>query len=48
VRTEAGFIIIVVAIIMLIVGIDSEIGGEQPNNEPYVGQCIEPMTQGGC
>ena len=47
-RTEAGFIIIVVAIIMLIVGIDHEVGGEQPNNEPYTGLCVEPTPQGGC
>jgi hypothetical protein len=48
VRTEAGFIIVVVAIIMLIVGIDHEVGGEQQNNEPYVGLCTDPTTQGGC
>jgi len=47
-KGEVGFIIVVVAIIMLIVGIDQSVGGEQPNNEPYIGQCIEPMTQGGC
>lgn len=47
-KGEAGFIIMVVVAILLVMGIDSAVGGEQENIEPYVGQCLEPSSQGGC
>jgi len=47
-RSEVGFIILVVVAIMMVVGLDDAIGGEQENNEPYTGLCLEPTTQGGC
>ena len=47
-RTEAGFIIMAVVAILLIIGIDNAVGDEPVNNEPYTGLCVRPSSQGGC
>jgi hypothetical protein len=46
--SEFKFIAMAVVAILLVIGIDNAVGGEQPNNEPYVGLCTDPTTQGGC
>jgi hypothetical protein len=47
-QSDVTWVIVVIVAMVLLVGIDQGIGADPPNNEPYVGQCIEPMTQPGC
>jgi hypothetical protein len=45
---EVKLIAMAIVAILLIIGIDNAVGGEQPNNEPYTGLCVRPSSQGGC
>jgi len=47
-RSDVTVVAFIIALMMLIVGLDQGIGDEQPNNEPYTGLCVEPKSQGGC
>ena len=38
----------VIGFAFLVVALDAKVGDEPTNNEPYVGQCIEPSVQLGC